>query len=271
MRDAPKWQRRKEAAGIVPTSVYSLLLAFLLASAISVTAQIAPPVPAQTPAVSPEVSQAPGRLEQMELTYRDALQKRHRKLIDQYLLDLKAAQVSALTEPEKAAYAAEIARITRLITTGNGIVEPPQTRIDAGRPTVATGQIPGQVYSLDPHETIVPGTVGADHVMLGEQSWRLSKLAAGTYQIVAEYACVEVPADAKVEVSFAGQTEKSEVAAGMKTRDNKTYLLLRLGRIELDEDVTDQVFTATASGTTPWLQVKRILVARVMRKPKVKP
>lgn len=244
-------------------------------------AQIAPPVPAspatgtgsasQAASVSPESTQAPGRLEQLEQTYRDALQKRHRKLIDQYLIDLKAAQTAALSETEKAAYAAEISKITRLVTVGNGIVEPPQTRVETGKSLLATGQIPGQVFSLDPNETINPGPVGASYVTLGEQSWKLSKLAAGTYQIVAEYSCPEVPLDASVEVTFAGKTARSDVAPDMKTKDKETYLLLRLGRIEITEDVTEQIFTAKANGTSPWLQVKRILLARVLRKPKVKP
>jgi hypothetical protein len=259
----------------------SLVFIIWLSSAWICLGQSQPPSTAAAPSSSVAVtssvvqtqdpSMLTGRLEQLEATYRDALQKRHKKIIDQYFLELKNAQALATTAADRTAFQAEITRLTNLRTLGTGILEPAATPQPTA-PVSTIAAVPGRVFSLEPHETLVPQTPGVSTLMLGDHSWKLSKLSEGTYQIVAEYSCAAVPKDAAVEVTFAGQTIQNRVGEDMSTRDDKTFLFLRLGRLTVTEEKLNELIRVQAKGgTAPWLNVKRIVLSRLGKKGKENP
>lgn len=225
---------------------------------------------AQSPVVTSESApaQAPDKLAQMEATYRESLKTRHQPIIQQYLTELRTAQARALTMEEKSAYAAEMARVAKIVTDG-GVVTPRVSEPTPAPVTPANAPMGrGIVFSLDPHEAVPAQPEGAETVPLGTASWTLSKLQPGTYELVAEYSCPTVPEGGSVKVEFAGLTETRPLRATHATKDAATVRLLRIGRLVLPQEVVgaQMVVTATPSDTA-WFSVRRILLARAEKKP----
>ena len=249
----------------------SVFLAVGCAWVTTCAGQIAPPSPAAPSNVpSAVVSESaasgnPGRLEQLEATYLENLRARHKPVIAQYLADLRVAQAKAISAAEKSAYAAEIARVAKIVTDG-GIVVPARktpSPVAAASGTASAVQARGMVFSLDPEEAIPVPAAGTTSLMLGEAGWKLSKLAAGSYDIVAEYSCPTLPEGGAVEVEFAGQKITRVMRSSAATKDGETYRLTRLTRLSVKDDQLAQVMTVRATGgTEPWLKVRRILISK---------
>lgn len=237
-----------------------LLLVWLICLLACATA-----VHAQAPLSDAEPPVPLSKLEQMEATYRESLRARHLPLIQSYFAELRAAQAKAATVAEKTAYGEEMARIAKLVNEG-GIIWP---RIEDPSPATQPAPVPdasqrsGVVFSMDPHETDPPQPTGAQSVPLGSATWTLSRLPAGTYELVAEYTCPVVPEGGEIHISFAGLEEKKSVKSGNVTKDANTVRLMRLGKLVVKEEVLGGRITVSASpGPEAWFSVRRILIAR---------
>lgn len=206
------------------------------------------------------------KLDQLEATYQTNLRERHRVIIQQYLTELRNAQTVAPDAASKEAFAQEIARITDLSTTGGPI---PLTQETSSSPAPANKKgerimsSRGMAMSLDPEEALPAVPAGAAHVAIGEASWRLSKIPAGSYDLVAEYVCPAIPENAHLYLDYAGEKIVRPLRDTHTTADMSTYRVMRIARITLKEDAVDQtlVFRATAT-SAPWFFVKRVLIAK---------
>lgn len=234
-----------------------------------VTPVVPPPASTAGAAVGSEApAAAPGKIEQMEATYRESLKARHLPLIQQYLTELRTAQTRALTMEEKSAYAAEMARVAKMVTEG-GIVSPrtaepaPVVSVPAASPM---GR--GVVFSLDPHEALPAQPEGAESVPLGSATWTLSKLQPGTYDVVAEYSCPAVPEGGSIRIDYAGLQENKALRPTHATKDAATVRLLRIGRLVLKQEVLGAQMTISAApDAAPWFSVRRILLSRAEKQP----
>ena len=100
-------------------------------------------------------------------------------------------------------------------------------------------------------------------VPLGSATWKLSALAAGTYDLVARYTCPTVPAGAKLHVSFAGQEFDRVVTPSLVTKDAKTVRVVRLCQITIKQDVLMQPVVITASPSdSQWFLLSQGLIVR---------
>ena len=217
---------------------------------------------AQTAA--PPAAPPPSRLEQLEGTYNELLRGIHLPLLNQYLAELQALQAKALVAAESAALKAEIARVQAIIA-GRGIVD-----LDAPKPEAKeAGKVvrkSGIVFTLEPGDASPPPARagGADAVVpLGKASWLLSSLPAGSYDVVAHYACPALPAGAKVHVAFGKQEFDREVQATYLTKDGKTFRVMRLCQLTIKEEAVRQGFivSATPDGE-PWMFLKQVLIVK---------
>ena len=205
------------------------------------------------------------KLEQLEATYQTNLRERHRLIIQQYLSDLRNAQALAADAASQAAFAQEITRVTDLSI--DGTIPLTQEKSSAPAPANKKGErilnSRGMAMSLDAAEAVPAQPAGAVHVAIGEASWRLSKIPAGSYDLVAEYVCPAIPEDAHLYVDYAGEKIIRPLRDTHTTTDMSTYRVMRIARITLKEDAVDQtlVFRATAT-SAPWFFVKRVLIAK---------
>ena len=237
--------------------VTTTLLAVLLGLALPRT------VRAQAQLLTPEGSPPATRLELLEAQYLDLLKNAHLPLLKQYLIDLQSAQSRITSTADTAALKAEIARVQGLIAD-KGIVEFDSHKQDSAVPKVVRKS--GIVFTLDPNEaTPVPPVANGPEaaVPLGAASWRLSALAAGTYDLVAHYTCPVPPPAAKVHVTFAGQEFDRVLTGSQATKDDKTFRVMRLCQFTIKQDTLLQSITITASPAgAPWLSLKQALIVK---------
>lgn len=214
--------------------------------------------------VTPDGTPPATRLEQLEGTYSDLLKNAHLPMLRNYLAALQAMQTRALVASESAALKAEIARVQAIIA-GKGIVDfdPPKQEPAQAAKVVRKS---GIIFSLDPNEAMplpVNATSPDATVPMGAATWKLSSLPAGSYDLVAHYACPNVAPGAKLHVSFAGQEFDRELKPAQITKDNKTFRVMRLCQFTIKQEAQLQnvVITATPAGE-PWLFLKQVLIVK---------
>ena len=205
----------------------------------------------------------PSRLEQLEATYNELLRGIHLPLLNQYLAELQALQAKALIASESAALKTEVARVQAIIA-GKGIVD-----FDAPKPeSKEAGKVvrkSGIVFTLEPGDAApLPAKSGPDAVVpLGKASWLLSSLPAGSYDVVAHYACPALPAGAKVHVAFGKQEFDRELQASHLTKDGKTFRVMRLCQFTIKEEQVRQSFVVSvAPEGEPWMFLKQVLIVK---------
>ena len=219
----------------------------------------AEPHPAAAPVPVP-----PTRLEQLETTYNELLRGTHLPLLKQYLAELQALQSKALIASESASLKNEIARIQALIA-GKGIVE-----LDSPTPAA---KMPGKVvrksgivFTLEPVDaTPLPANATAPDavVPLGQASWLLSSLPAGSYDVVAHYACPALPDGAKIHIAFGKQEFDRQLQPAHLTKDAKTFRVMRLCQLTLTaEEVRQNVVVTALPAGTPWVFLKQVLIVK---------
>jgi hypothetical protein len=124
----------------------------------------------------------------------------------------------------------------------------------------------GIVFTLEPKDaTPLPADAGgADAVVpLARASWLLSSLPAGSYDVVAHYACAVLPAGAKVHVAFGAQEFDRDLQQAQLTKDQKTFRVMRLCQLTIKEEAVRQSFVVTAMpGSGPWIFLKQILIVK---------
>ncbi len=223
---------------------------------------------AQQPA--PAAPPAAARLQQMESIYQKELSSRHIPLLGKYLVEL---QRQAATAADKTAYTAEIARIQQIISAG-GVLDliATQQAQSGTMPMPATPPIPVPIeqkqalIALSPalaQEVTPKAPADAQTATVGEISWRIEFIAAGTYDILLHYACPELEEPLKIVVQCNGQTLEKELDVERVTKDSQTFRILRLGSLTLTSDLRGETLRFSAGDkASPKLIVKSLLITR---------
>lgn len=229
-------------------------------------ALLVPPAVAQQPAPPASIT----RLQQMEGIYQKELSARHIPLLGKYLVEL---QRQAATATDKTAYQAEIVRIQQVISAG-GVLDliAMQQSLSGAMPMPAPPPAPVPIerkqalIALSPvlAQTISPTpAANAETAIIGEADWRIELIAAGTYDILLQYACPELAAPLTIRVEFNGQTVEKELPADRATKDAQTFRILRLGSLTLTGDHRGETLRLSAGDkTSPKLILKSLLITR---------
>lgn len=224
------------------------------------------------PGTAPAQQPAPPatRLRQMEAIYQKELSARHIPLLGKYLVEL---QRQADDAADKAAYQAEIARIQRIISSG-GVVD-----LIAAQQTQSGGTpMPVPMPETPPLErkqaliALSPALAGrfdpapppdATAAPLGEAEWRIEAIAAGTYDVLVQYACPDLAAEVPLRVEFNGQTLEKPLGAGRATKDARTFRIFRIGSLTLTGDHRGETLRLTAGDkNNPRLILKSLILTR---------
>ena len=237
--------------------------ACLLCLAGSATAQQpAPPPPAAAATV--------GRLQQMESIYQKGLSTRHIPLLGKYVVEL---QRQAAAASDKSPYTAEIARIQQIISAG-GVLDLIATQqaqsgtmpMPAPMPAPVPIEQKQALIALSPalaQDVIPKPPVDAQTATVGEISWRIEFIAAGTYDILLHFACRELEEPLKIRVECNGQLLEKELDVEHATKDAQTFRILRLGSLALTSDLRGETLRLVAGDkASPQLIVKSLLITR---------
>ncbi len=219
-----------------------------------------PPRPSS--ASEPLTTSAATRLEQLEATYRDNLRERHKPLIQRYINELRLAQANALSQADKAEYAAEMGRVAKIVAN-DGIVptRSKPTDLTAAPKTAGPTSLVTSAVTLTPKDASPPSDRPV--VILGECAWQLPAIAAGTYDVVAEYTCTAVPPDAEMKLVLADRTNTKTLRQSLATKDDQTVRIIRIGRLMVDDAAATGVLKLSATGgTQPYFAVRRVTLSK---------
>jgi hypothetical protein len=228
------------------------------------------PAAAQQPAPAAVSPPAAARLQQMESIYQKELSARHIPLLGKYLIEL---QRQAATTADKSAYTAEIARIQQIISAG-GVLDliATQQAQSGTMPMPATPPVPVPIeqkqalIALSPalaQEITPKAPADAQTATVGEISWRIEFIAAGTYDILLHYACPELADPLKIVVECNGQRLEKELEVERATKDAQSFRILRLGSLTLTSDLRGETLHLSAGDkASPQLIVKSLLITR---------
>ena len=244
--------------------------ALFLVLACSLQAQA--PVSARSPAV--EASPADSRLRQIEAIYQQQLRARHIPLLAKYLTDLQQSARLA----DSPALQAEIQRVQAIISAG-GLVDltaaaqelNPTTpapvaaaKSDPDRakrsPIILTPSLAQNIQPV-PEDSASPVSA-----TIGQLTWRIDTLPAGTYDLVLHYASLAPEQEVVVTLDLGGQKLTQTLDARKATKDSQTFRLLRLGQITLEKEVAGSPLVLTAgSAEAPTLIVRNLVIARTKK------
>jgi hypothetical protein len=103
----------------------------------------------------------------------------------------------------------------------------------------------------------------AQTATIGEIAWRIEFIAAGTYDILLHYACVELEEPLKIVVKCNGQILEKELDVEHATKDAQTFRILRLGSLALTSDLRGETLRIVAGDkASAKLIVKSLLITR---------
>ncbi len=198
-------------------------------------------------------------LERLEAAYSETVRRSQAAVMQQYLGDLQAL-LARSSGSDADAVRFEIARVHKLMSEG--------TVIDVA-PSIVTPEVSGNgtgkrkhgiVFSLDPDEA-EPVQAKGDAVALGTATWRLSRLQSGTYELIALCACPKLPEGSpSISVAYQGQTIQYTMQPGNRTKDENSFRPITLGRFTIKEAAINGAVVVTASGSPPWVRVKKIII-----------
>ena len=206
----------------------------------------------------------------MESIYQKGLSARHIPLLGKYLIEL---QRQAATAADKSAYNAEIARIQQIISAG-GVLDliATQQAQTGTMPMPAPMPIPVPVEQKQALIALAPALAqdvvpkppsDTQTATIGEIAWRIEFIAAGTYDILLHYACVELEEPLKIVVKCNGQILEKELDVEHATKDAQTFRILRLGSLALTSDLRGETLRLVAGDkASAKLIVKSLLITR---------
>lgn len=207
-------------------------------------AQIAPPAPAAT---------TPTTLADMEKIYQRELSTRHIPLISRYLIELQRRAALATAE-QRPAWLTEITRVQQLIRSG-GVIDLTTARaaVDNSAMPMPMPTLPPPpreasqaVITLAPTLATPPPVITGDAAAIGELEWRIEFIAAGSYDVHIHYACPAITATMPLRVEFAGVTLEAKIDSTLLTADDKTFRVLKLGKLTFPADVRARSLRFTA-------------------------
>jgi len=250
------------------------LLSFSFLATASLRAQTPPagvPLVVQSPAV--EASSPDSRLRQLEGIYQQQLRARHIPLLGKYLTDLQqSARLNDTPTLQE-----EIKRAQDLISKGGLIdlaaaareLNPVSDTTAATAPPMPTpGKLRRAPITLTPSfaQSILPrpeGSASPVSAKIGQMSWRIDHLPAGTYEFVLHFSSLSPDTAVPLRVEFASQKLEQNLASAQATLDARTFRLLRLGQMKFDQDINGSTLILNAgSAETPGLLVRNLVIAR---------
>ena len=221
---------------------------------------------------------AQSRLEQMEATYQTNLRALHAPLLQDYIrqLELVKSQLIARNRVAESKHVdAEIARVKTIVST-TGVL--PYSELEAALTPAApaNGSTP-KIETIPPSSPAkqdanklptllaaeakgaeISGKTGA--IPVGSAEWRISKLPAGTYDVLMIFASEALALPEQITLNLGGQEFKASVGTDRATGSPESFRLLRLCQIKLDTEVSNSTLTLTTASTTkPLLWVKKLM------------
>lgn len=220
-------------------------------------------VHAQQPAAA-----TPTRLQQMEEIYQKELSSRHIPLLGKYLVEL---QRQAATLADKTAYDGEIARVQQIISSGGavdliaaqqaqsgGVPMPAPSPVPTERKQALIALAPALAQSLSP-----AAATDSPTALMGEGSWRIEIIGAGTYDVLLHYSCPDLQEALPVKVEFGGQLVEKLLEPARSTKDAQTFRIYRLGSLTLTGDRRGETLRLTVGDkTAPKLILKSLLITK---------
>lgn len=225
---------------------------------------------AQQPAPPTAATQPGSRLQQMENIYQKELSTRHIPLLGKYLLEL---QRQAATATDKTAYNAEIARVQQIINSGGALdLIATQQAQSGAMPMPAPMPPPVPPEQKQALITLVPALAqqatpqppaDSQTAPVGEISWRIEYITAGTYDTLLYYSCPDLKEPLKLRLEFNGQILEKELDVEHGTASAQTFRIFRLGSLALTGDARGETLHLSAGDkSSPQLILKSLLITR---------
>ena len=208
---------------------------------------------------------APATLEQMEAIYQRELSTRHIPLISRYLINLQSH--TSVPAPDTAAWQTEIVRVQQLLKTGGVInLATARSAVDnTAMPmplvTPLTADTPPPILTLTPALALDAKDPTATSVTVGDIQWAVRFMAAGSYDIHLQYACPKLEKALPVRIELDGQVVEKTLDTTLTTPDEKSFRLVRVGRLTLTEAVqAKNLRLVCGAGQSASLRLKQIYV-----------
>jgi hypothetical protein len=222
---------------------------------------------------------APVGLQDFEVTFNQELKKIHAPLLSGYLLSLQALLRSA-GPTERPAVQAEIVRVQKLIASGAAmdlaLVAEALKNTTPGAAALPVGlagmRAAGAVLELKAEQAVEfsPTGVSPETLLLGSASWGAGGLAAGDYEVLAQYSCPNLSADpAVLRVALGAHAVEMPLKADRATKSGLDFKILRIGRLHLPEPAANEMIKLTLAGPKEvQFRVQRLILARKQEKTK---
>jgi hypothetical protein len=224
------------------------------------------------------------RLEMMEKTYATNLRPIHNPVMQDYLRELdllKSKMTASGRAADVIAVEAEIARIRQAVAT-TGVFPyvkaedasspaadsakpsgPGPGTPDAGKPTPdGTPRVVLALQAAKANGGMAASSGTGNAAPLGSLDWTVEKLAAGTYDVAAVYACTALDTPEQITMSLAGSTQVFTLPADRATGSDKDFRIFRLGSITIEKDVAAGTMHLQSQSSSPRLFIRSVILSR---------
>lgn len=221
---------------------------------------------------SPAAAQS--RLEQLEATYQANLRTIHAPVLQEYLrqLELLKNKFTARGQTAEAKRAEDELIRVKAIAASGGVL--PYTALEAAVAAPSATALPAAPSAAKASSSL-PTLLAAEAfksgdmntktsaIPLGTAEWRIFKLAAGTYDVLAIFSSEALPLPEEITVNLGGYQAKGTINSERATGSVETFRLHRLCQIKLDSDVSATTLSLTAtSQDKPLIWVKKLIFAK---------
>jgi hypothetical protein len=204
----------------------------------------------------------PPTLEQLEATYHKTLFKAQLPLLLKFQKDLHAL-LEKSPEADRDAIKFELFDIEKLIASSTplDLALRKEPNDQESKPIKKRGV----ALALEPEDTKPPHAKDAA-LSLGKAVWPVSKLTAGTYELVGLGALPgKLPATPNIVISYHGVTGSVTLTASNQTKNDTTFRPIILGSFTLTEDVANEELTVSTADNKPWIIVKRLRLMKAAK------
>jgi hypothetical protein len=237
------------------------LLALLLVGASAQT----PPLTSAPVAASAEDS----RLRQMETIYQQQLRVLHVPEIADYVTEL---QRLAATAPDPTPYQREIARIQGIFASG-GVIDltaaaqalknPAEPPPEPGAPPVPRLRLGTLALTPELAGSIQPRpdtSASPEAAAIGTIEWRIESLPPGHYDVLLHYALPQWHGPLNLLCDLAGHHLTLPLGSESVTRDDTSYRILRLGRLNLTQELRGETLRLHTDNPATPVRVKQLIL-----------
>lgn len=215
------------------------------------------------------------RLKEYEATYLAGLKKIQTPLLNEYAAKLQQLSLTA-APADQSAIKAELDRVQKIITDG-GIIDlrsasNPQSAPSSTPPGPAGNGIgpgpggprplAGAVLVLRPDTARGPAVLGSS-ITIGKAQWAIDHLDSGTYDISVVCSFPSFTGKASLVASLAGDQAREDLSEARASNSPDQFRLLRLGKVRLDDDVTNKDLTVELDSTDlTGVQIRQVIISR---------